>query len=90
MAENDGQQVSTAATFDVPALSDLASDTHQGYYVQYWNEVRQAAEATGLAHCLSGLAESVTRHEVSDQAQADVVEAAKETVLEFCHDEDGG
>ncbi|GFR89717.1 hypothetical protein ElyMa_006131900 [Elysia marginata] len=85
IAEYNSEQVSAATTLDVPTLSDLATHAHQSDQVQYGHEVSQATQKTVLAHRLGVLAKRVARHKVGDEAQAKVVEAAEETMLEFTH-----
>lgn len=84
----DEQQVIEGGAGYTPLLPDLAANLEGGDDVGDGQDVGQAAGEAGLADRLSILAELVAGHEVADDAQADVVEAAEETVLPFSRHDD--
>ena len=82
MTEQDRQQVFAAPSGNARTFPNLAAHAHQGCDVGQGDEVDETAEEAGVAHGLGVLAEGVAGHEVGDDAQAHVVEAAEQTVLE--------
>jgi len=64
-------------------LSNLAPDGDPGHQVQHGHEQGEAAQAARVSYCLSILAKSVAGNEVCDDAEAAVVEAAEQAVLEL-------
>jgi hypothetical protein len=79
------EKVPNAAAVDAPGFPDLPAHRDQGNDLKDGHEVGHATENARLADCLRVLAEGVARDKVGDQAQATVVEAAAETVLELSH-----
>merc|ERR1719216_328057 len=87
-AAADHQQIVERGARDASLLPDLPSDLQSGHDVGNGQDVQEAAREAGLADGLSVLSELVAGHEVGDDAQPDVVEAAEGSVLPFCRHDD--
>ena len=83
MAEKHGEKVSASPALYVPALTDFPTDADVRHKVQDRHEVGETAEDARLPDSLSVLPHRVAWHEVGDNADAEVVKATEETVLEF-------
>jgi len=75
------------ATLDALGLPDLAPDLGSGPDADGSQKGEETVEAAALANSLGVLAGSQARHEVGDDAQAAVVEAAEQTVGPLTHDD---
>lgn len=87
-AAADHQQIVEGGARDAPLLPDLAADLEGGDDVGDGDDVGYPAGDAGLADGLGVLAELVARQEVTDDAQADVVEAPEGPVLPFSRHDD--
>ena len=67
-------------SFDISLLPDFVPDVDLGAAAET-NKAGQPKQGTVLAHRLGVLAQSVARHEVGHDAEAEVVEAAEKTVF---------
>ena len=81
VAEEDHQQVLAAPARYPRTLADFPAHAEQRHDVGQRDEVDQAAEEAGVPYGLRVLAERVARHEVGNDAQAQVVETAADAVF---------
>ena len=68
---------------DLPRLSDFTSDWRHCKEVNYRNKRGRRTQEAGIPHRLGRLAECVAREKVGHDTQAEVVEAAEQTMLEL-------
>lgn len=82
-AETDHQQIVEGGTRDALLLSDLASDLQRREDVDDGADVGEAASEATFADGFGILAKLVARHEIGNNAQPEIVEAAEKSVLPF-------
>jgi len=82
-AEKYCTKIAEAAAVYAVLLSNLAPDGHACHQVEHGHEQGEAAQATRVSYSLSIFAEGVAGYEVGDDAEAAVVEAAEQPVLEL-------
>jgi len=77
IAAPDCETVAEETSFDSFVLTDLLSYHDAADQVDDWHEEQQSLHATRLADLLANLARRVAGHEVRDDADGTVAEAAE-------------